>query len=399
MSARHDIIVGIDVSSLSSVTQEQLVQMVNEAAPLSDIGFCLFGTTTPDVANNPRFARYIWLDTSSVPPVPKFYNSDNGTWVVGSTDLTDLSIVAIQEFIDTYGVYIQNVHVKADFTADAAQGYFIARAKANGKDCELVDLPTALTDGGNVPIGNIQTNTASDKTFLVTDVVAGVKTASWRTFAPATDINNGQLPLAKLAAGTAGYIPQMVGGVPVWVDPTTVISGGGEASSMRVKNLITSKDGNQVDGGSAPYHAATQYQVPIVGADLTPYWQTPPFSQFYEVTSGVFVTTLAAVETGFVEDFAMPVAWTKAPRFLRVVLVSGTYGVDGLELDIACIYRTKLVSATSVNYQAFSSFFQHSNKTVRVTYTVGTSGLTIQSGSGSAILQANTHKIKIYAAI
>lgn len=263
------------------------MQLINESAPLSNVGFCIYGNITPDVANNLRFQRYIWLDTTTVPATPKFYNINNGQWEVGSIDLTDLSIEAIQLFIDTVGVWISNVHVKSDFTADAAQGYFIARAKSNGKDCELVDLPTALTDGGNVPIANIQTNTAGDKMFLVTDVVAGVKTASWRTFAPATDINNGQLPLAKLAAGTNGYIPQMVGGVPVWVDPTTVVTQGGGGATNRVKDLITAKDGGQVDGNSAPFHPATALMVPTVGVDLIPSWQLPVYKKQI-IASSVF---------------------------------------------------------------------------------------------------------------
>src|SRR5689334_24837608 len=80
MAQQNDLAAGFDVSSLSSATQAQLMAMVNQAAPLSNIGFLVVmdglaagaaGTGFPDVTNNPRFVRYIWLDTnpSGVTPV------------------------------------------------------------------------------------------------------------------------------------------------------------------------------------------------------------------------------------------------------------------------------------------------------------------------------------------
>jgi hypothetical protein len=81
MAAQYDIIAGLDISSLSSVTQAQLMQMINQAAPLSNIGSVIYGSTTPDVANNPRFARYVWLDTSTVPPTLKLYKTSTSSWI------------------------------------------------------------------------------------------------------------------------------------------------------------------------------------------------------------------------------------------------------------------------------------------------------------------------------
>lgn len=64
MAAQFDLIPGFDISSLSSVTQTQEMAIVGGAAPYPNIGFILYGATSPDVANNARFARYLWIDTS-----------------------------------------------------------------------------------------------------------------------------------------------------------------------------------------------------------------------------------------------------------------------------------------------------------------------------------------------
>lgn len=97
MAAQFDLIAGLDLSALSSVTQAQLMQAINQIAPLSNIGGILFQSTTPDVAGNPRFARYVWMDSSSDPAVPKYYNSGAGTWSavsVSALSITDAQISA-----------------------------------------------------------------------------------------------------------------------------------------------------------------------------------------------------------------------------------------------------------------------------------------------------------------
>lgn len=78
MSAQYDVLPGFDLSSVTSPTRTQHIQAISQLAPLSNIGGVIFSPTTPDVANNQRFKRYIWLDSSitTEPPVPKYYDID-----------------------------------------------------------------------------------------------------------------------------------------------------------------------------------------------------------------------------------------------------------------------------------------------------------------------------------
>jgi len=80
MASQYDLLAGLDITALSSVSQSQLLQMVNQAAPLPNIGGVIYDTITPDVASNPRFARYFWLDSSSTPPTIKIYKTTTSSW-------------------------------------------------------------------------------------------------------------------------------------------------------------------------------------------------------------------------------------------------------------------------------------------------------------------------------
>jgi len=78
MSAQYDFTTQLDPTSLASVTAAQLLQMFQTLTPLTNIGGVIYGSTTPDIANNPRFARYLWIDTSTIgattQATPKYYN-------------------------------------------------------------------------------------------------------------------------------------------------------------------------------------------------------------------------------------------------------------------------------------------------------------------------------------
>src|SRR2546422_359553 len=79
-ASQYDVIPGFDISSLVSATQLQLMQMVSQLAPLSNIGGVIVfsgggGTDWPGVVNNPRFKRYVWIDTATVPPIAKIYDA------------------------------------------------------------------------------------------------------------------------------------------------------------------------------------------------------------------------------------------------------------------------------------------------------------------------------------
>ncbi len=164
MAQQYDFNAGVDISALTSITQAQLMQMVQQIAPLSNIGGILYQSTTPDVANNARFARYIWLDSTTAPPVAKYYNGASWTAVAVSA----LSIT------------------NAEVSATAA----IAVTKLAPGTARYV----------------LRTNAAGTANEFVT---------------PASALNSNELGVIKLtAAGSDSYL-KTVSGVSQWVDQTT----------------------------------------------------------------------------------------------------------------------------------------------------------------------------------
>lgn len=121
---QYDQQAGLDVSSLPSVSQSQLLQMINQSAPLSNIGFVLCfagdaagaaGVGFPDVTNNPRFIRYIWIDTQNPlsPSIKKYSGTYAGTPANPSamsnlyTDWVSLTVSPLTEII-SYPYLIDN---------------------------------------------------------------------------------------------------------------------------------------------------------------------------------------------------------------------------------------------------------------------------------------------------
>jgi hypothetical protein len=96
----YDISPGLDTTGLTSVTAAQLMQLVNRAVIATNKGAIVFSASTPDVANNPRFKQWLWLDSSANPPSIKVYNTNSATWVaqpitagsVGTAELADNAV-------------------------------------------------------------------------------------------------------------------------------------------------------------------------------------------------------------------------------------------------------------------------------------------------------------------
>ncbi len=86
MSAQNDFISGFDLSSVSSASQAQVMQAINGLAPLTNVGGIIVmsgaAAAVPDVANNARFARYLWIDTQTAPYTLKTYNGS--AWVTST---------------------------------------------------------------------------------------------------------------------------------------------------------------------------------------------------------------------------------------------------------------------------------------------------------------------------
>lgn len=85
LPSQFDLIAGFDLNSVDSASQSEVMQAINQIAPLSNIGGVLYfssvgGTVWPSIAINPRFTRYLWIDTDTTPPVAKIYDGAGDTY-------------------------------------------------------------------------------------------------------------------------------------------------------------------------------------------------------------------------------------------------------------------------------------------------------------------------------
>ena len=86
MAIDFDFIAGIDPTALSEITGAQLKQLVDAAEPADYKGMIIAQAPTPDVANNPRYAKFLWLDLNGIlsdgnaPYTLKYYNPDTPAW-------------------------------------------------------------------------------------------------------------------------------------------------------------------------------------------------------------------------------------------------------------------------------------------------------------------------------
>lgn len=220
---QYDLDPGFDLTTVNPASASQVLQAINLAAPKTNIGFVIYGSTTPDVTNNPRFARYLWIDTSTIgastQATPKYYNTTTSAWAAvtvpaDSIDSTLLrlhaSSVAIQHMIKNSSGVVPTDATLADkvLVYDSSGQYVTQITKAS----LLASLSITLT----------QISTSGSAANQVIKNVGGV--VSWANINLATDPLDGVLPLNKLAISTNGFVLQMVAGVPTWVSNDDAVS-------------------------------------------------------------------------------------------------------------------------------------------------------------------------------
>lgn len=214
MSAQLDLISGNDLSALSSVTQEDLMQAINKVAPLSNIGLIVASTTRPDITNNPRFIRYGWLDiTTPSTPVLKAYTADRtvlvdlaASWTTVSGALSSILTSMFATRSITGGVHVGLIKHNSDYS-DTGGAYYLLRVASNGKDVEAVSLDSALSGGGGVGLNRLSTTGLGSGKFIGYNAGA----AGYVSITPSTDlIGSSRLAVETnvLPAGTPLYVPR-----------------------------------------------------------------------------------------------------------------------------------------------------------------------------------------------
>lgn len=273
MSQQNYIKAGLDLSPLSSVSQEQLMQAISGSTPLPNIGFTIISTTRPDITNNPIMINFIWLDiTDPANVILKRYIANrtvlvdaDASWeTFGVANLSVLTAMIATRSI-TGGVDLTRMKLNSDYSASLGSIYYLIRVAANGKDIEAVSLDTALADGGGVALARLALAGAGAQKYL--GISAGA--LAYKYLDPANDISAAlanQIPVSTaIAPGTALYLlrTNAAGTAAEWIAPsdasfiTTLaqIAAGGAATNDIIKfngvNWVKVTPGLEIVGGSA----------------------------------------------------------------------------------------------------------------------------------------------------
>jgi len=153
-----DIVKGLDITALTNVTASQLNQLVDNAQPSTNKGLVIYQNSTPATNLNPRYSRYIWADSSSVPPSLKTYNIINGLWenaAVGNNSVTTPKIA--DNAVTSPKIYdrtILNTDIQLQTITDAE----LAPGTITSYSIATNAIIAGKLAGGAVVSGNIATN-------------------------------------------------------------------------------------------------------------------------------------------------------------------------------------------------------------------------------------------------
>lgn len=222
MAAEYDFASGFDFSSLSSITGAQLQQTVNGISPLSNKGLVYYGSVAPDVVNNARYARYIWVDTSAAPYVAKLWSG--AAWVTiapGAGGITEAMIaVASVSLLDDDGVTYKITRAFNDAN-DVTKARYLLWLDANGKRVEIGSLASVLATGSGTIAGIAGLDVGLDNQILRMNGAS----INWETVNFASDIADGSVALAKLASGAANQLIRCDGsGIPTYVSTINILT-------------------------------------------------------------------------------------------------------------------------------------------------------------------------------
>jgi hypothetical protein len=210
--------------------------MINQLAPLPNIGgvIVMSGASSahPDVTNNARFIRYIWLDTQTAGSILlKIYQGTypSDTYADWSTvAIADGSITAAK--LANYAVSVLNgsgaskIAYRQDAAADATKAGYILRVDASGQYVEVASLATLMA---NFPL-NPALISGGTADLQVLTYSASLAHPIWQAINLATAITDGSLTLAKLVVGTNYYLLRNgAAGIPEQVSNSDILAPNG----------------------------------------------------------------------------------------------------------------------------------------------------------------------------
>lgn len=316
MAVENDFLQGIELAGLDQVNGTQLDQLVQNATPTSTKAIIIVQDDSPDIINNPRYTRYLWLDTSGATPILKRYNSDTPAWESVVTGTNTVTTNSIQDLAVTL----------AKLSPEGGTALQLIRVNAAGTAFEFftLDLSTATAAG--------VTPSATAYDVLITN--SSHTASQWMSVANLLAALGAVVPLGSLvqAGATSGqaiawngttWAPANIGpfaGIAATGAPVTgdlfLLQRASVSYSITIANLMSYISSTLTTAGTITAATSSLIAVPSAGASVTP----------------------------------VPHGLDRIPILLRMVLVNqsaeGGYSVDD-EIDISCIYANSGIPAFS----------------------------------------------------
>lgn len=152
-AADPDLVKGVDFTGSSSVTAARLNQLVDNAYVGPYRGLIIYTNSAPSVSTIAKYARYLWLDSSVMPPTPKVWNTNSGGFW---TNVTAIATIA------DYSVTTSKIATNAVTTVT------IADSAVTG--AKILD---GTISGAKIATGTITTTNITDGTITGTDIASG----------------------------------------------------------------------------------------------------------------------------------------------------------------------------------------------------------------------------------
>ena len=314
IAADPDLVKGVDFTGLTSVTATKLNQLVDNAYVGTNRGMIIYSATTPDVTET-KLKRYLWLDTSVVPPLLKQYNTNTASWaqIAATATVANNSITAAMMTANSVN------------TSNLIDGAVTA--------VKIADLTIT---GSKIAAGTITTTNIAANTITSANIsTGGIASASLATGSVTGDkIAAGSVGLSSLTNGFALQGTNIASGT---ITSTNVATGG-----LALSNITT--------------NTATSYSSLVFNGSALVYGK--PILRY--TTNAVFPSSTAGVYTNLAGAGSFTHNLGAAPDYVVVTLVNkannagGGYSV-GDQISLETISRNSAANAALFTVYSDSS--------------------------------------------
>lgn len=210
MSQQYDFQTPVNVAALSSVSLSKFLEIINTLQPLSNIGGVIVksgaSNAHPDITNNARFIRYVWIDTQTADsPVLKIYvgtypSDTYADWqavsipdgTVTAAKLANSAVTILQSDEAS-----KKIAYRYDAATSPTNANYLARLDANGQYLEVASAQTVINA---LTLDPAKISPGANGQVLAVSSITGLP--AWTTISTLITITVNTLALATLQYGT-----------------------------------------------------------------------------------------------------------------------------------------------------------------------------------------------------